>query len=97
MAEKIDWSERAQKELFEILEYWSNRNKSKTYSTKLNALVLYSVELTARVPESGIPTKFHDVRIKIVGDYLIYYKIEPEYIQILTIWDSRRNPKKFKL
>jgi len=97
MAKKIDWSERSQKELLEILEYWSNRNKSKTYSAKLNALVLDSVELIAQIPELGIPTKFHDVRIKIVRDYLIYYRINITNIEILTVWDSRRNPKKFKL
>lgn len=73
MAKKIEWSERAKKELLETLEYWSNRNKSKTYSAKLNELVLDSVELAAQIPESGIPTKFIDVRIKIVRDYLVYY------------------------
>ncbi|MFI5161741.1 MAG: type II toxin-antitoxin system RelE/ParE family toxin [Sphingobacteriales bacterium] len=97
MAEKIEWSERARKELLEILEYWTNRNKSKTYSIKLNELVLDGVELTAEIPESGIPTKFPNVRIKIVRDYLIYYRIHTASIEVLTIWDSRRNPKKFKL
>jgi len=37
------------------------------------------------------------MRIKIVGDYLMYYKIENTYIEIIAIWDSRRDPKKFKL
>jgi toxin YoeB len=35
MVEKIEWSERARKELLEILEYWTNRNKSKIFSIKL--------------------------------------------------------------
>jgi plasmid stabilization system protein ParE len=100
MVEKIEWSERARKELLEILEYWTNRNKSNVFSIKLNELVLEGVELTARAPESGTPTKFPDVRIKIVRDYLIYYRIHrihAAFIEVLTIWDSRRNPKKFKL
>jgi len=97
MAEKIEWSERARKELLEILEYWSNRNKSKTYSIKLNELVLDGVELTAQMPESGIPTKFSKVRIKVIRDYFIYYRIHTSSIEVLTIWDTRRNPKKFKL
>ena len=97
MAKKIDWSERARKELFEILKYWTKRNKSKTYSEYLNRLLLESVEIVAELPESGKPTKFHNIRIKIVRDYLVYYRIDVEYIEVITIWDSRRNPKKFKL
>jgi len=97
MAKKIDWSERARKELFEILKYWTKRNKSKTYSEYLNRLLLESVEIVAELPESGKPTKFNNIRIKIVRDYLVYYRIEVEYIEVITIWDSRRNPKKFKL
>jgi len=97
MAEKIVWSDRSEKELFEILEYWSNRNKSKTYSIKLKELIVDSVELLTQSPESGIATKFRNVRIKIVGAYLIYYRIHTEHIEILALWDSRRNPKKFKL
>jgi hypothetical protein len=32
-----------------------------------------------------------------VRNYLIYYQISDSYIDILAIWDSRRDPKKFKL
>ena len=97
MAKEIEWSERARKELFEILYYWTKRNKSKTYSEKLNSLILEAIELIADAPETGVPTKFINVRIKIVRDYLVYYRIQPELIEVLAIWDSRRNPKRFKL
>jgi len=97
MAKKIEWSERARNELFEILEYRTKRNKSKTYSEKLNGLFLEAVEIVAGMPETGIQTKFLNVRIKIVRDYLVYYRIQPEFIEVLAIWDSRRNLKKFKL
>jgi plasmid stabilization system protein ParE len=97
MAQEIEWSERAKNELFEILYYWTKRNKSKTYSEKLNGLVLEAVEVVAEAPETGVPTKFINVRIKIVRDYLVYYRIHNQSIEILAIWDSRRNPKKFRL
>ena len=52
----------------------------------------------AEMPGSGVPTEDPDIRIKIVRDYLIYYRISThKTIEVLTIWDSRRNPKKFKL
>lgn len=97
MVEKIKWSARAQQDRFEILDYWANRNKSKIYSAKLNQLFLNNIELIAKTPELGKPTKYPLVRIKIVRDYFIYYQINSDYIQIITIWDTRRNPKKFKL
>jgi len=98
MASKVIWSVRAQRERFEILEYWANRNKSKTYSRKLYQLFRIGMKKVAEMPESQIPTEYQDVRIKIIKDYLIYYHIsDSKTIEVLTIWDSRRNPKKFKL
>ena len=98
MATKVVWSVRAQRERFEILEYWVNRNKSKTYSRKLYQLFRIGMKKVAEMPESQIPTEYQDVRIKIIKDYLIYYHIsDSKTIEVLTIWDSRRNPKKFKL
>ncbi len=98
MAAKVVWSVRAQRERFEILEYWNKRNKSKTYSRKLYQIFRIGVKKVAEMPTAGIPTENPDVRIKIVKDYLIYYYISPsKTIEVLTIWDSRRNPKKFKL
>jgi len=98
MAAKVVWSVRAQRERFEILEYWVNRNKSKTYSRKLYQLFRIGMKKVAEMPVSGIPTENPDVRIKIVKDYLIYYHINAsKTIEVLTIWDSRRNPEKFRL
>jgi plasmid stabilization system protein ParE len=97
MAKEIVWSARAQKERFEILEYWKNRNKSANYSIKLNNLFINSIELVAEMPELGKPTSYPNVRIKIIRDYFIYYHITDTLIEVVTIWDTRRNPGKFKL
>jgi len=98
MAAKVVWSVRAQRERFEILEYWVNRNKSKTYSRKLYQLFRIGMKKVAEMPVSGIPTESLDVRIKIVKDYLIYYHINAsKTIEVLIIWDSRRDPNKFRL
>ncbi len=52
----------------------------------------------AEMPESGIPTENPDVRFKIIKDYIVYYHISSsKTIEVLTVWDSRRNPRKFKL
>ena len=77
MAAKVVWSVRAQRERFEILEYWVNRNKSKTYSRKLYQLFRIGLKKVAEMPGSGVPTEDPDIRIKIVRDYLIYYRSAP--------------------
>ncbi|MDF2433611.1 MAG: hypothetical protein JWP44_3242 [Mucilaginibacter sp.] len=97
MAKEIRWSVRADQDRLEIIQYWTHRNKSTTYSIKLAKLFKDKTRLIAKTPELGISTNSTSVRIKIVGDYLIYYSIQATYIEIITIWDSRRNPKKFKL
>ena len=97
MAKKIKWSIRARKERFEILKYWANRNKSKVYSAKLNQEFLDTIELVKKTPFIGIAVDKRNVRFIITGNYLIYYLISDAYIEIITIWDSRRNPQKFKL
>jgi plasmid stabilization system protein ParE len=97
MAKNTHWSVRADQERIEILEYWFNRNKSAEYSIKLSKLFRAAVDLIAEFPETGRPTKLPFIRKKIVKDYILYYEITPEHIEILTVWDSRRNPGEFKL
>jgi addiction module RelE/StbE family toxin len=97
VARKIRWSDRARRDRLEILEYWANRNKSKTYSKKLNQLFKDSIEKASRASESGTPTQFSDVRFKIVRDYLLFYNIQKSFIEVIAIWDSNRNPERLKL
>jgi plasmid stabilization system protein ParE len=97
MAKKTYWSVRADQERLEILEYWFNRNKSAAYSIKLSQLFREAVDLVSEFPDTGKPTKFPSIRKKIVKDYILYYEITTDYIEILTVWDNRRNPGEFKL
>ncbi|MEO6978914.1 MAG: type II toxin-antitoxin system RelE/ParE family toxin [Mucilaginibacter sp.] len=97
MSREIRWSSRAIIEWVEILEYWKERNKSTAYGDKLDHLLQASFAIISQWPEIGKSTDVPLVRIKILRDYLIYYRIESGFIDILAIWDSRRNPQKFKL
>jgi toxin YoeB len=90
------WSPRAQKERKEILEYWRLRNKSNTYSKKLNQLFKESVKIITDFPQIGKSTDDTNTRLKIVRDYLIIYEETETQIFILTIWDSRQDPDKLK-
>ncbi len=95
MAARLIWSAQALQQKKEIFEYWNERNKSKNYSRKLNKLINDAAELLVTHPKLGQKTNFQDVRLKVVRDYWLAYRTKNDQIQILTIWDSRRNPDKF--
>jgi len=89
---KIVWSNRAQKRLYEILEFYIQRNKSKTYSIKLQSLINKEVKLLIKHPEIGLKTTEETTRGLIIQDYIVYYELIDDKIIIHTIWDSRQNP-----
>ena len=53
---KIVWSNRAKKRLYAILEYYIERNKSKTYAIKLQKLLDKEVRLLIKYPDLGLKT-----------------------------------------
>ena len=91
MARQIIWTVSAQSERREILEYWVKRNKSKTFSRKLNKLIITALREVSKNPLISRKTDITDVRVKIVRDYLIFYEISPKSIFVLSIWDGRRD------
>ena len=92
MAKQIIWSWLAQENRIKILKYWIDSN---LYSIKLNKLFEDSVDLLSKFPLIGVKSNLENIRIKLVRDYRIAYKINDETIEILTIWDSRQNPNDF--
>ncbi len=94
---EIRWSLKAIHDKIEILDYWINRNNSKTYSRKLDRLFDKKLSSAAKNPGSGKNTDYKDIRIKIVSNYLIFYRIQEKYIEVVRIWDSRRNPRSLNL
>ncbi|PZX55850.1 type II toxin-antitoxin system RelE/ParE family toxin [Algoriphagus chordae] len=93
MVKKVVWTLRAEQDRKEILSYWKKRNKSNTYSIKLNGLFKEAVKIIQSNPHIGKLTNSGNVRSKIVKDYLMFYEEFPEELVILAIWDNRRNPK----
>jgi plasmid stabilization system protein ParE len=95
MVRKIIWSANAKSDRIEILDYWIKRNKSNTYSKKLNLLFREAINLVAKNPTIGHVTIKENVRVKIVKQFLIIYEITEESINIHSIFDNRRDPVEF--
>lgn len=94
---KIVWTGKANLERKEILEYWINRNKSKTFSVKLNQLFIQNLRHLAENPTTGRKTESKNIRVKNIRDYLLFYEIRNSEIIVLTLWDGRRNEKTLNL
>ena len=89
---KVIWSNRAKIRLYGILDFYIERNKSKTYSIKLLKLISKEVKLLLKHPDLGLKTSEDTTRGLIIENYIIFYEITEEKIIIHTIWDSRQNP-----
>ena len=94
MAKKIIWTQKAQAERKEILEYWKNRNKSTVFSIKLNKLFIENLRKIALRPNTGRNTDIKNVKVKIIRDYLLFYEVIEDEIIVLCIWYGRRDPDK---
>jgi addiction module RelE/StbE family toxin len=96
MARKVEWTNRALKDRFQILSYWINRNKSNSYSIKLDDLFIESLKLLSLFPFAGKPTRVANVRMKIIKKYVLVYQVTDNEIIVLRLWDSRQNPQNLK-
>jgi plasmid stabilization system protein ParE len=90
----VIWTRTADIQLVGILEYWVNKNKSKTYSKKLLKLVSERTEQIADQPLIYKATDFKDTRVASLGNFSIFYKFNDKEIIITAFWDNRQNPKK---
>jgi plasmid stabilization system protein ParE len=90
---KIIWSHKARIKLFEILEYYAGRNQSKTYPAKLYRKFNKELKVLINHPDIGIKTDLELVRGLIVGDFILFYEYNSNFIIVHTIWDCRQNPE----
>ena len=93
---EIRWTLRATQDKLAIYEYWTNRNKSVLYAQKLEKLFNKAVQIASIYPSAGIKTDVIDVKIQIIKNYKIVYRIKENILEVLTIWDTRQNPKNLK-
>lgn len=94
---KIVWSVEAKNDLFEILNFYVERNGSPAFSIKLNNRINKSLQLISKYPNIAIETDYPSVRVLITGDYQIIYEIFDQLILVIMLRDCRRNPENKKI
>ena len=96
-ARKIIWTQKANLERRDILEYWIDRNKSKKFSIKLNKLIVGTLKQIAENPGIGRKTNLENVRVKIIRDYLLFYEFDEDYLKVLALWGGRRDENSLQM
>ncbi len=94
---KIVWSHKANIKLFEILEFYNERNKSKEYSKKLYKKFTKELTLLIKYPDIGVKTEMESVRGLIVDGYILFYEITPDKIIVHTLWACWQDPNDLKI
>ena len=77
---KIIWSHRAEIKLFKILEFYSERNKSRSYSKKLYQRLNKELKILLKQPDIGLKTEIESIRGLIIDDYILFYEFVNVYI-----------------
>jgi plasmid stabilization system protein ParE len=91
---KIVWTETAAKQRREILNYWTERNKSTLYAEKLIEITAKHLAVIAKNPKAFKETEMDGVRESAMGHFSLYYKITAEQLIVMAFWDNRQDPKK---
>lgn len=91
---KIVWTETAAKQRREILRYWTERNKSKSYAEKLIEITVKHLKVISKNPEAFKESEIDKVRESAMGHFSLYYKITTNQIIVMAFWDNRQDPKK---
>ena len=95
---KILWTDHAKSELKETIEYlekkWTER-ELRTFSVKLD----HTIELISKSPEI-FPVSFEkkNIRKAVVEQHNnLYYRINKNSIEIVSLFSNRKNPNKKKV
>ena len=93
---KIIWHPDAKNELFEILDFYTQRNGSSEYSNRLFEKIEHRLSFISIDWQLGEKINKKNVRRTTVESFVIHYLIHPDSIDVLSIRDARRKPKRFK-
>jgi len=94
---QIIWSTLAQEELLAILEFYALQNGNSNYSIKLLGEIEDLASTISRNELIGRLCSNKFTRMIPILSYIIFYEINYEKIEIISIWDNRQDPGKRKV
>ncbi len=98
MAEKeIVWSELAKLQLTNILDFYIQRNGNSRYSLSLLNELESLLFILSKHEQIGRITSNNITRVIPMKVYLIFYEVNGNQIEILSIWDNRQDIENRKI
>ena len=94
MAKEIKWTIEAENTFEKVIEYlnaeWTER-KVANFINATNKTITYISENPLMFRQS----KRQNIHEAVITKHnLLLYRIKPKHIELLTFWDTRKNPKK---
>lgn len=93
MAKKIIWLRNAEIQIFSILDYYAERNKSKIYGEKLYKEITQKLKKLDSKIAFPQKTSVKDLYYFTHKHISFFFSITNAEILVKLIWDERRNPK----
>lgn len=93
MVKKVIWTNNADRIFTKILEFYIERNGTKTYSQKLNFEIQTIIAILTKEPFLGKKTDIKGIRTLTINQFKIFYQIDNELLIIHQVWDMRQNPE----
>ena len=97
MVKRVIWANAAVEDRDAILDYWFRRIGTKTYSKKLDRIFKDAVRMLRRFPQLGKKVDGRIERALVKDNFIIYYLVTEDALEVRRIWDSRRNPETLEL
>ena len=92
MAKKeIIWSDLAKVEFSNVLEFYFYRNENSNYSLKIVEEVEELLEILSQSHFIGRLTSNKITRVIPMKEYLVFYEVNENRIEIISFWDNRQN------
>ena len=94
---KIIWSDLARSEFQKILKFYFERNNSPSYSLKLLRETQDILNTLSKSEFIGRLTSNKKTRVIPFREYLIFYEVNNDCIEIVSFWDNRQDHMKLKI
>ena len=94
---RIIWTPQAKLDRYDILKFYADAGTNIIALRKIDYQFRNSIKHLSIFPNLGKTLANQNERIIHSGYYNIIYKILDDAIQILQIWDNRRNPDDLKI
>jgi len=91
---EVVWTNTAIRQVNYVFDYWNERNRSTSYSSKLLEQVNIRMQTIIAFPNSGRKTDFKKTLVTSLGHYSIFYQHDKSRIIITGFWDNRQDPSK---